>query len=737
MTLEFLPISRAEVDALGWDYVDVVIVSGDAYVDHPSFAAAVIGRSLEDIGLRVAILPQPRWHGPDDFMRFGRPRLFFGISAGNVDSMINHYTAGKKPRSTDEYSPDGQAGLRPDRASVVYSQLARQAYPGVPVVLGGVEASLRRLAHYDFWSDTVKRSILLDSKADILVYGMGEYPVREIAMRLKAGEDVRGIRSLRGTAFALGGNETPDPSAVKLPSFEAVKSDFYAFNQATKLILENTNPFNAQALVQYHDKRAVVVNPPALPLEEAQMDATYALPYARLPHPSYTDKIPAFEMIQDSVTIHRGCFGGCGFCSLTLHQGRIIQPRSEGSIVAELKALASRPGFCGIISDLGAPTANMYGLNCKNPTARKRCRRTSCLFPLICPNLETSHKRLFHLLDAAAKIGGIKKILINSGIRMDLAVLEPEYIERLAKHHTGGQLSVAPEHVCPDVLKYMQKPPVHVWEEFDRVFNRASADAHKDQFLVPYFIAAHPGSTLGTMIDLALYLQAHDYRPRQVNDFIPSPMEYSTAIYYTGRDPFTGQEVFTEKTERGKKLQRALLQYFKPENRPLVIQALRLAKRMGDAAGLMSSAPGQKFLLQKQQERRMEKNMRDGTARPGLRKRNGERGDDRFSDGRRHARGAKHEHAAHGFKKHHDDKRETSRRPDYARKAEHEHPKHGLKKHDDKREHARKPEHAHAPEREPRKSMRQLIRESDQRSGKTRGEPYVPAKKHPFGKFKK
>ncbi|MDD4003754.1 MAG: YgiQ family radical SAM protein [Elusimicrobiaceae bacterium] len=759
MTLAFLPVTQEEIKQLGWDYVDVVLVSGDAYVDHPSFAAAVIGRNLEDLGLRVAILPQPRWAGPDDFRRFGRPRLFFGISAGNVDSMINHYTAAKKPRSDDQYSPGGQAGLRPDRASIVYSQLARQAYPGVPVVLGGVEASLRRAAHYDFWSDTVKRSILLDSKADILVYGMGEYPVREIAMRLNAGQDVKTIRDLRGTAFALGANEAPDlATAAALPSFESVKTDFKAFNLATKLILENTNPLSAQPLVQYHDKRAVVINPPALPLTEAEMDATYSLPYSRAPHPVYRAPVPAFEMIRDSVTIHRGCFGGCGFCSLTLHQGRIIQTRSEKSIIAELKLLAARPGFHGIISDLGAPTANMYGLNCKNPAARKRCRRTSCLYPGVCPNLDTSHTKLFHLLDEAAKINGIKKILINSGIRMDLAILNPEYIKRLACRHTGGQLSVAPEHICPDVLRYMQKPPVETWEQFDRIFSEASSAAGKDQFLVPYFIAAHPGCGLSGMIDLALYLKRNGYHPRQVNDFIPSPMDYATAIYHTGMDPFTSREVFVEKTERGKKLQRALLQFFKPENKPLVIQALRLAKRMNDASELISAAPGQKFLLRKQQERKQEKAVRDGTARPHDNSCRGNAGHNRPRNcsptarpdrrgGQRCARATRYDATRRAPAAAPDARQSGPRRSPpagHSGRAAHDKPFSGGKgdRRGSKNPSAQPARHPDDTAREPKKSMRELIRESDSRPGKTKrrneqDERAAPGKHRPFDKFRK
>lgn len=776
MATAFLPVTQDEIKQLGWDYVDVVLVSGDAYVDHPSFAAAVIGRSLEDLGLRVAILPQPRWNGPEDFRRFGKPRLFFGISAGNVDSMINHYTAGRKPRSDDQYSPGARPGLRPDRASAVYSQLARQAYPGVPVVLGGVEASLRRAAHYDFWSDTVKRSIIMDSKADLLIYGMGEYPIREAALRLQAGEDIKTIRDLRGTAYALGANEKPAPSAVTLPSYEQVKTDFKAFNDATKIILENTNPANAQTLVQYHDKRAVVINPPALPLTQQQLDAVYALPFSRQPHPIYTDPIPAFEMIQDSVTIHRGCFGGCGFCGLTLHQGRDIQTRSVQSIVAELKKLAEQPGFNGIISDLGAPTANMYGLNCKNPEAKKRCRRTSCLFPSICPNMETSHAKLFHLLDEAAKVHGIRKILINSGIRMDLAALEPDYIKRLARHHTGGQLSVAPEHICPEVLKYMMKPPVEAWEEFSRVFYNESEAAGKDQFLVPYFIAAHPGCTLSTMVDLALYLKHHNYRPRQVNDFIPTPMDYATAIYYTGRDPFTGREVFVEKTERGKKLQRALLQYYKPENKLLVLQALRLSKRINDAGELLSAAPGQKFLYRKQQERKQEKTApesgeygmhRKAGHGPGPGPGQGEHRHPGYSRDRKNRNpehsGGRHfasdrperrtaPHARPPAKRYDGTQRDPdarpAKRPEYARPERKknfapDHKKFGRPnaKPGERGTHAARPEHKKDFAPEPKKSMREMIREAEQnrprKPARDGDRPDKPKKKMPFGKFRK
>lgn len=583
----FLPMTAAEMRALSWDAPDIVFVTGDAYVDHPSFAMAALGRALEAAGYKVAILSQPDWRGCAPWRTFGRPKLFFAVSAGNVDSMINHYTANRKIRSTDEYSPGGKAGLRPDRATVVYAQRAKEAYPGVPVIIGGVEASLRRLAHYDYWSDTVKRSVLLDSKADLLAYGMGEKTIVEIANRLAAGKTLKELRDLRGTAYAPGSSETAPENALAIPSYEEVRADKTAFLAATRLILENTNPYNAKTLAQRHGDRVVVQNPPAFPFSAGEMDAIYARPFKRAPHPSYKEPIPAWTMIKDSVTSHRGCYGGCSFCSLTLHQGRIIQSRSEESVLAEVSRLAGAKGFCGTISDIGGPSANMYGTGCNSSEAQKNCRRYSCLHPSVCLNLRTDAGPAVHLLEKACALKGVKKITISSGVRMDLALREPRYLARLAAKHTGGQLSVAPEHVCETVLFLMRKPPVKVFADFIAAFGRESKKAGLEQYIVPYFISGFPGSDLNAMVELALFLKEHNLRPRQVNDFIPAPMEYATAIYHTGRDPLTMKPVHVPRTDGERKLQRALLQYFKPENHPLLMRALRQAGRSDAARRLL------------------------------------------------------------------------------------------------------------------------------------------------------
>ncbi|HXG10929.1 MAG TPA: YgiQ family radical SAM protein [Gemmataceae bacterium] len=589
-----LPMSRAEMAARGWDYVDVVFVTGDAYVDHPSFAMAILGRVLEAAGFRVAILSQPDWRSCEPWRQFGRPRLFFAVSAGNMDSLINHYTANKKVRNDDAYSPGGRIGLRPDRATLPYCHRAREAFAGVPVIAGGVEASLRRLAHYDYWSDTVRRSILLDCKADLVVYGMGEKSIVEIARRLAAGQTVRDLRDLRGVAYLLGARETPPreeadkptvckpwPSdAVILPSYEEVKADKLAFAEATRLIHVNTNPFNARTLVQYHDRQAVVVNPPALPLTQEEMDRIYDLPYTRRPHPSYTEPIPAYEMIKDSVTIMRGCFGGCTFCSITAHQGRIIQSRSPESVLKEVRKMAADPEFKGIISDIGGPTANMYQMRCTRPEVEAKCKRLSCVHPTICKLLGTDHGPLIELMKRARSEPGIRKVLVASGIRMDLAQLSPAYLRELTAHHVGGHLKVAPEHTDPGVLGLMKKPPKEDFERFAKQFKRASQAAGKPkQYLVPYFIASHPGSDLHAMIDLALFLKRNGYRPDQVQDFIPAPFDIATCMYYTGLDPFTKQAVYVAKGLRDRQLQRALMQFFKPENYFLVRKALLQAGR--------------------------------------------------------------------------------------------------------------------------------------------------------------
>ncbi len=593
--LQPLPMTMAEAEQRGWDELDVVFVTGDAYIDHPSFAMAILGRVLESAGFRVGIVSQPDWRSCQAWREFGRPRLFFAISAGNMDSMINHYTANRKVRNSDAYSPGGRIGLRPDRATLSYCQRAREAYKGVPVIAGGVEASLRRLAHYDYWSDKVRRSILLDCKADLLVYGMGEDNIVQLAERLAAGQTVRDLRDLRGVAYAMGASETPPPDALALPSFEEVSTDKLAFAEATKVIHNETNPYNARRLVQWHDRQAVVCNPPPLPISQAVMDRIYGLPYTRLPHPSYREPIPAYGMIKDSVTIMRGCFGGCTFCSITAHQGRIIQSRSKDSILSEIRSMGDDPKFKGVISDIGGPTANMYEMKCSRPEVEAICRRQSCVHPTICKLLGTDHGPLVELMREARQTPGIKKVLVASGIRMDLARRSPEYMRELVRHHVGGQLKVAPEHTDPHVLDKMRKPSNDDFERFTEQFNEESRKAGKKQYLVPYFIASHPGSDLDSMIDLALFLKRSGYRPDQVQDFIPAPFDVATAMYYTGIDPFSKKPVTIAKRLQDRKFQRALMQFFKPENYFEVREALRQAGRqdlIGDGCdSLIPSQP--------------------------------------------------------------------------------------------------------------------------------------------------
>ncbi len=586
----FLPTSRDEMRALGWQRADVVFVSGDAYVDHPSFAAAVLGRWLQAHGFRVAILAQPDWRSADAWRALAAPRLFYAVSAGNMDSMVNHYTAARKRRNADAYSPGGRIGLRPDRATAVYAQRCREAFKGVPVVTGGVEASLRRVAHYDYWSDRVLPSSLVSSKADLLAFGMGERTILEIARRLAAGQGVRDLRDLPGVAYLLGRSETPAengwygdagaPGSVALPGYEEVAADHRQFARATRLLHAEVNPANARRLSQAHGDRLLIVNPPAVPLESAELDAVYALPFRRLPHPSYREEIPAWQTIEHSVQIMRGCFGGCSFCSITLHQGRAVQSRGEASALEEVRALAAGPGFKGYVSDLGGPTANMYGMGCTRPEVEARCRRLSCVYPKTCKLLGTSHSRLRGLMRESRAVPGVKKVHIASGIRMDLAGHDPEYLAELARHHVGGHLKVAPEHVSRGVLDRMKKPGAESFEHFARGFARASARAGLEQYLVPYFMAGHPGSGLEEMLELALYLKSHGYRPRQVQDFIPAPMDIATCMYHTGLDPHTMAPVQVAKKPSERALQRALLQYFEPANHSLVKRALeRLGRR--------------------------------------------------------------------------------------------------------------------------------------------------------------
>jgi uncharacterized radical SAM protein YgiQ len=595
--------------ARGWDTVDVVLVSGDAYVDHPSFANGLIARLLEAAGFRVAVLAQPDWSSCEAWRQFGRPRLFFGISAGNMDSMINHYTANRKVRNDDAYSPDGEIGRRPDRATLAYCQRSREAFPGVPVVAGGVEASLRRIAHYDYWSDTVRRSILLDSKADLVVFGMGERTVLEIAHGLAAGKTMKDLRDTRGVAYRLGASEPPPagPDTLELPAYESVTADPLAFCEMTRISHLETNPHNARRLVQRHGREAVVVNPPALPLEQPEMDQVYGLPFTRRPHPSYgAARIPAFEVVEHSVQIMRGCFGGCTFCSITAHEGRIIQSRSQESVITEIKLLAAQPGFKGTVSDIGGPTANMYQMRCTRPEVEAKCRRLSCVHPTVCKLLGTDHGPLKSLMREARTVEGVKRVLVASGVRMDLARRDPEYLEELAAHHVGGHLKVAPEHTDPEVLDLMKKPSADDYVEFDKAFREASRRVGKKQYTVPYFIASHPGSGVEQMIDLAVFLKRNGYKPDQVQDFIPSPFDIAACMYHTGLDPMTRQPVTITKGLRDRRTQRALLQFFKPENYFEVRRALEQSGRhdlIGSGCDcLIPARPPQEALDRKRNE---------------------------------------------------------------------------------------------------------------------------------------
>lgn len=636
----FLPTTPEEVRTRGWDAVDVVFVTGDAYVDHPSFAMAVLGRVLEAAGFRVAILSQPDWHSCGPWRQFGRPKICFAVSAGNMDSMVNHYTANRKRRNDDAYSPGGAIGRRPDRATLAYCQRAREAYPGVPILAGGIEASLRRLAHYDYWSDKVRRSILMHAKPDLLVYGMGERVLLEIVRGLASGKSVKDLRDLRGVAYRLGAKEAlpegvvrdarslvggsqdsvkPAPGrrpvletmeedqagvapqtvpvvgaamgvggamgpiqveTVVLPSYEEVASSKEAFARMTLQAYWETNPYNARRLVQDHSPETVVVNPPSLPLTEAEMDWIYGLPFVRRAHPSYVgQRIPALQVVESSIQILRGCPGGCSFCSITLHEGRIIQSRSEESILDEVRRLVANPGFSGILSDLGGPTANLYRMNCARPEVQARCRRLSCLHPRICKHFCDDHRALLALMRRVRKEKGLRRVLVASGVRMDLARRWPEYVEELARHHVGGHLKVAPEHTDPQVLALMKKPTIEEFEIFARLFQTASQKADREQYLVPYFIAGYPGSDLRSMIELACYLKRTGLRVEQVQDFLPTPGTLATCTYWTGIDPLSGKTVYVPRTGRERRLQRALLQYWKPENYFDVRSALRESGR--------------------------------------------------------------------------------------------------------------------------------------------------------------
>jgi uncharacterized radical SAM protein YgiQ len=611
-TAPFLPMSRAEMDALGWDACDIVLVTGDAYVDHPSFGMAIVGRLLEAHGFRVGIIAQPDWQSAEPFAALGRPTLFFGITGGNMDSMVNRYTADRRLRHNDSYTPDGEGGKRPDRAVIVYAQRCREAFRDVPIVLGGIESSLRRIAHYDYWSDKVRRSILADAKADILIYGNAERAVVEVAHRLaKKGakaegfagfDDIRGVALLRSAVpdgwtelraddlddADEGARMAGERTVIRLPAFEQVEQDREAYARASRVLHRESNPGNARSLVQRHGDRELWLTPPPIPLTTPEMDAVYDLPYARAPHPSYGDaKIPAWDMIKFSVTIMRGCFGGCTFCSITEHEGRIIQNRSETSIVREIETIRDRTeGFTGIISDIGGPTANMYRMACKDPKIEAACRRLSCVHPGICPNLNTSHEALIGLYRKARAVPGVKKVMVASGVRYDLAVESPAYVKELVTHHVGGYLKIAPEHTEDGPLSKMMKPGIGTYDRFKQLFDQAAKQAGKQYFLIPYFIAAHPGTTDEDMLNLALWLKKNRYRADQVQTFLPSPMALATAMYHSGVNPLRGvrhggsEAVEAVKGLRQRRLHKAFLRYHDPENWPLLRETL---KRMGRA----------------------------------------------------------------------------------------------------------------------------------------------------------
>ncbi|EGU38076.1 hypothetical protein VII00023_21247 [Vibrio ichthyoenteri ATCC 700023] len=631
-TAPFLPTSRKEMDALGWDSCDIIIVTGDAYVDHPSFGMAIIGRLLEAQGFRVGIIAQPEWNNKDAFMTLGKPNLFFGITAGNMDSMINRYTADKKLRHDDAYTPNNEGGKRPDRATLVYSQRCREAYKGTPIVLGGIEASLRRLAHYDYWSDKVRRSVLFDAKADILLFGNAERALVEVAHRLADGEDISTLTNIRGTAINLPAEPenftiidssriekprkeafvpqnpyaveeqcetkqaepeakaiTIRPSrhdaattAVRLPPFEKLNNDRILYAHASRVMHLETNPYSGRALIQRHGDRELWVNQAPIPLSTEEMDYVFGLTFARVPHPMYGKaKIPAYDMIKTSVNIMRGCFGGCSFCSITEHEGRIIQNRSQESIIGELEEIRDKvPGFTGTISDLGGPTANMYRLGCSDPKAEANCRRPSCVFPGICNKLNTDHKHTIDLYRAARKVKGVKKVMIASGVRYDLAIESPEYVRELVTHHVGGYLKIAPEHTEKGPLDLMMKPGMGSYDRFKEMFEKYSQEAGKKQYLIPYFISAHPGTEDEDMVNLALWLKKNNFETDQVQNFYPSPMCNATSMYYSETNPLKRvkykkrEEVPVAKGERQRRLHKALLRYHDPDNWPIIREAL-------------------------------------------------------------------------------------------------------------------------------------------------------------------
>jgi uncharacterized radical SAM protein YgiQ len=559
--MNFLPMTKEEMGSAGWGKCDIILVTGDAYVDHPSFGAAVIGRVLESRGFRVGIIAQPDWLSTTDITRLGKPRLFFGVTSGNIDSMLHHYTANKKLRHDDPYSPGGRHGLRPNRAVIVYSNLIRQAYKDVPIILGGIEASLRRLAHYDYWDDAVRRSVLFDAKADVLVYGMGESAIVRIAEVLNVNNDVQNeeLQAIPGTAFIIRKQKAErlhGSDYIEIPSYEEVSQTKEKFNQAFVIASGEANPYFGKKLIQKHGDRYLLVNPPAMPLSSAELDAVHVLPFSRAVHPSYKEPIPALETVKWSIASHRGCYGGCSFCTLFFHQGPVIQSRSIGSVVSEAESFTEDPKFKGNISDVGGPTANMYGTGCKINGREKTCRRASCLAPSLCVNLKIGQHPSVKLWHEIKKIPGIKNIWVASGVRYDLALHDHKYLKELIQKHTGGHLKVAPEHCSTHVLRQMNKPGIKTFVEFLDIFRHMSK---KEQYLVPYLISSHPGCTKEDMLELKSFLKRHRLNVEQVQDFIPLPMTASAAMYHSGMNPYTGEKLFIEKTAAGKLRQRYVL----------------------------------------------------------------------------------------------------------------------------------------------------------------------------------
>lgn len=594
----FLPVTRGDMDARGWDALDFLFVSGDAYVDHPSFAAALICRLLEREGYRVGIAAQPDWRRDDDFLVMGRPRLGVLVGAGNLDSMLGKLTAAKKVRGTDAYSPGGRRGLRPDRATLVYCQCVRRLWGDIPLIIGGIEASLRRFAHYDYWSDALRRSILVDSQADLLVYGMGERPILEIAGALAAGVPIGAVRSVRGTCYAAGADELPE-TFLELPSWMEVAEDKRRFAEAYRLASLEQDPIWGKALVQRHEKKAVVQLPPASPLSEGEMDRVYDLPYARAWHPMYdaAGGVPALSEVKFSVTSHRGCFGSCAFCAIHAHQGRIIQARSHESILREVRILTTLPGFKGYIHDVGGPTANFRHPSCSRQVDRGACKGRECLFPTPCRNLDTSHADYLELLRKCRAVPGVKKVFVRSGLRYDYLLLDVQggraFLEELCAHHVSGQLKVAPEHASPAVLKRMRKGDIGQYRKFMALYAAVNERLGKRQYLVPYFMTSHPGSGLKESVELAEFAAELDFCPEQVQDFIPTPGSLATCMYYTGIDPFTREKIFVPRTEGERRDQRALLQHRMPRHRERVLEALKRAGRMDCVKNLLPGAERQ------------------------------------------------------------------------------------------------------------------------------------------------